>query len=76
MLSALPTTDHGAWQKNSKNLNELLIGRQIMHRSIRLGELNLLKFIAKLYLQQFGGKFKECVMERGVPVHKKIKLGL
>ncbi len=39
-------------------VSNLEIGGQIIHRSIHLDELNLLQLTAKLYVQRFGGKFK------------------
>ncbi len=45
-------------------LIDLPIGRQIIHQSIRLGELSPLQLTAKLCLQQFGKRFKKMRFSR------------
>ncbi len=73
----------GGWSKIFTDLHSsfcifvshLEIGRQIIHQSIRLAELNLLQCTAKLFLQRFGGKFKIAFVGRGAPVHKKSQIG-
>ncbi len=40
-------------------MSKLELADIIIYQSIRLDELNLLQFTAKLYTQRFGGKFKK-----------------
>ncbi len=58
-------------------VSDLALGGQIIHQSIRLHELNLLQFTAKLCMQRFGGKFKKMRLSGEERQYvKKINLGL
>ncbi len=53
-------------------MSKLELGGLVIYQPIRLDELNLLQFAAKLYTQRFGGKFKKYVfLESSASTQKK-----